>query len=293
MRRIVLIFGACVGALAGRAAGAPAEQEEIYCRYMDDSGEARYGRVEDSVVRALDAAPWAGGRVTGRSASLKDVRLLPPSEPRSILGLAGAYVKADANPPKTVRWFAKSASAAAADGEAIPLPAALDAVKCEVELVIVIGRRVRNATEEEAAEAIFGYTTGTEIFGFVESYHRENGEDPARAEAMLGPGLKLGDKFAPFGPFIHRGVEWRGRARTLAIRSPSGRIKADYRDSTDGLHYPPEKIVSDLSRVQTLEPGDVIFSGTNQAFTATAGDTVVTEVEGLGRLNNRIVGAGR
>lgn len=271
-----------------------ARAEERYCRFLDDADRASYGRVDGDDVVRLTAAPWdAGSRATSDRFPLHAVRLLPPCEPRSILGLAGAYLPAGTAAPPTVRWFAKSASAAATDGEDIPLPAALDAVKCEVEMVIVIGRRIKDADESKAADAIFGFTTGTEISGFVESYQRVNGEDPARAEPMLGPGLKLGDKFAPFGPFIHRGVDWRGRARTLVITSPSGEVKTDYRDSTDGLRYPPEKIVADLSRVQTLEPGDVIFSGTNGAFIATAGDTIVSEVEGLGRLTNRIVPTAR
>jgi len=89
----------------------------------------------------------------------------------------------------------------------VQIPDSLDALKVEVELVIVIGKAVKNASPHEARSAIFGYATGTEIFGFVESYHRVTGEQEGRPESLLAPALKLGDNYAPFGPFIYSDVD--------------------------------------------------------------------------------------
>jgi 2-keto-4-pentenoate hydratase/2-oxohepta-3-ene-1,7-dioic acid hydratase in catechol pathway len=101
--------------------------------------------------------------------------------------------------------------------------------------------------------------------------------------------LKLGDKFAPYGPFIYSGADWRDRKRTLTITDASGETRVAYEHNTSALLHPPEKIVSDLSRVLTLEPGDVIFSGTTKAFIIEAGETVKTEIEGFGVVENLIV----
>jgi 2-keto-4-pentenoate hydratase/2-oxohepta-3-ene-1,7-dioic acid hydratase in catechol pathway len=261
---------------------------DVFCRFQANE-EVHYGRVAGSTIHVLSGAPWLGGQETGESTALEDAVLLPPSEPRNIIGIAGAYASPDSNPPLTSRWFAKSASGAATNGDKVIIPASLDALKVEVELVIVIGKLVKNASPDEAAASIFGYATGTEIFGFVESYHRVAGEDRGRMESLLAPALKLGDNYAPFGPFIYSDVDWRNRKRTLSISTPSGKVRESYEHNTSGLLYPPRKIVSDLSRVLTLEPGDLIFSGTSKAFIVKAGETVTTEVEGFGILKNVIV----
>lgn len=260
---------------------------ETFCRFHSASGDY-YGRVEGSNVHVLSDAPWLGGKETGSTLALQSVSLLPPSEPRNIIGIAGAYAPADANAPKTSRWFAKSASGAATDGDVVAIPDSLDALKVEVELVIVIGAPVKNASVDGARSAIFGYATGTEIFGFVESYHRVADEDSGRAESLLAPALKLGDNYAPFGPFIYSNVDWHDRERNLSIVSATGETRVTYEHNTSGLLYPPEKIVSDLSRVLTLEPGDLVFTGTSKAFIIESGETVITEVEGFGVLQNLI-----
>lgn len=258
-----------------------------FCRFHSNGGD-HYGRVDGSTIHVLSGAPWLGGEETGSTVDMQNVLLLPPSEPRNIIGIAGAYASPDSNPPKTTRWFAKSPSGVATHGDIVMIPDSLDALKVEVELVIVIGETIKNASIDEAKGAIFGYSTGTEIFGFVESYHRVAEEDANRAETLLAPALKLGDKFAPFGPFIYSEVDWRDRERKLAIVTPTGETRVTYVHNTSGLLYPPEKIVSDLSRVMTLEPGDLIFSGTSKAFVIEAGETVITEVEGFGILQNLI-----
>ena len=105
---------------------------------------------------------------------------------------------------------------------------------------------------------------------------------------MLAAGLKLGDRFAPFGPFIHRGTAWEKRARTLHISNATTGKRVDYSGDTTGLLYPPEKILSELSRVLTLEPGDIVFTGTDKALVLDPGDVVTVEIEGLGKLTNTI-----
>ena len=261
---------------------------EVFCRFeLDDM--RYYGRVVGKDIQILSAPPWLGGAATGRTVRLQKVTLLPPSEPRTIIGIAEAYKTLEDNPPRTTRWFAKSISAAATNGDYVEIPTSQDALKAEVELVIVIGKTVKNLSPDQAKATIFGYATGTEIFGFVDSYHRVSGEESARTEKILAMGLKLGDKFAPFGPFIYAGVDWRNRERRLEIRTASGEKRASYSNNTNGLRRTPAEIISDLSKVMTLAPGDLIFSGTSKSFIIHAGETVQTEVEGMGILSNVIV----
>jgi 2-keto-4-pentenoate hydratase/2-oxohepta-3-ene-1,7-dioic acid hydratase in catechol pathway len=113
--------------------------------------------------------------------------------------------------------------------------------------------------------------------------------DEGRNDPFLALQLKLGDGLGLFGPCLHADVDWRNRYRTLVIRDAAGFERESYTHSASGLLYPPEKIVSDLSRVQTFEPGDIIFSATTKAFIVYPGETVSTSVEGLGKLSNRIL----
>lgn len=261
---------------------------EVFCRYADATGSPRYARVDGDTLRTLDNAPWSGGRETGDTVSLAGARLLPPSEPRNILCLANSYAGKEKAPPRFIRWFAKSPGAVATDGDTVEIPAIVDQLKSEVEVVLVVGRPLRNASEAEARNAIFGYTVGNELFGFAETFQKVNGEDPNRTEAMLAAGLKLGDRFAPFGPFIHSGAEWKKRTRTLRIRNAATGKRVDYSGDTTGLLQPPERSLSELSRVLTLEPGDIVFTGTDRALVVDPGDVVTVEIEGLGRITTPI-----
>lgn len=261
-----------------------------YCRY-EFEGRVHYGRVEDDTIYTLRSEPWYDEIETGDTISIQKVRLLAPSEPRVIIGLGGAYKEAWENkePPVSVRWFVKPPGSMAAWNDDIILPASLDEVKAEVELVIVIGRKVKDAGEDRAVDAIFGYTVGNDVVGTVDSYYRRMGETSEFNENLLPPALKTCDRFAPFGPFIYRDIEWRNRKRTLKIIDTNGAQRVLYENSTSGLLYSPGKIVSDISRVLTLSPGDIIMTGTTKSFIAYPGETVEITIEGMGTIKNKIV----
>ena len=264
---------------------------DVFCRY-EYKGEIHYGQVKDGVIHELSKAPWDGGKETGETIGKDDVRLLHPSVPQKIIGMAGTYKEAwadGAEPYNTVRWFLKPPTAAAAPNEDIVLPAALDELMVETELLIVIGKRIKNAGLEEAKDAIFGYSIANDIVGSVSSYHRVNGEPFDQKETLLAPALKQGDGFNPFGPFIYRGVDWRDRERTLIVTNEKTGKRLVYTHNTSNMIYTPEKIVSDLSCVFSLNPGDIICTGTTEALPARAGDRMEVRVEGLGVIVNHVV----
>jgi len=267
--------------------------EEVYCRYQNGT-DVSYGRVDGDTIHSLNAAPWAGGKETGQSIGIKEVKLLHPSEPQKIIGISGSYKEAWAGgkkPFNTIRWFLKPPTSAASPGEAVVLPAAVDLLLAEVEVVVVIGKPVKNASIEEAKEAIFGYCVGNDLVGDVTAYHRIQGESDAQVETLLPPGLKMGDGFAPYGPYIYRGLDWKNRERTLTVTNSKTNMKQVYQHNTSNMIFPPEKIVSDLSRVFSLNPGDVIFTGTTGVVPAQAGDVMEVSVEGLGSLINPVKAA--
>jgi 2-keto-4-pentenoate hydratase/2-oxohepta-3-ene-1,7-dioic acid hydratase in catechol pathway len=258
-------------------------QAGTYCRF-EHGGAIAYGQVEGNLVQALTSAPWAGGEPIGTAFALDDVRLLAPSEPQLIAGLAQSYRNAwpEGGEPPAVRWFVKPPGAAAAPSAPLVLPDYLDELKVEVELVIVIGKTVKNASPTEAASSIFGYTMGNDVVGQVSSFQTLTGDTTDRSEPVLAPALKGGDGFAPFGPFIHTGIDWRDHAKMIEVLSEDPARATSDRTNTSSLIYSPEKIVSDLSKVMTLRPGDIIFSGTNKSFPVRAGDRVNLSIEGIG-----------
>lgn len=266
------------------------DMPNVYCRYEYEN-KVHYGEVVDNFVHELDSEPWLGGSKTGQVVKIEEVKLLHPSEPQVILGLGGAYKNSweGKTPLKTVRWFLKPSSAAASPGDDIVLPKSLDEVKVETELVIVIGKKVKDADEQTAADAIFGYTIGNDVMGNADSYHKIEGEPLDTKENLLGPGLKIGDKFAPFGPFIYTNIEWQNRDWSLIIENSKTNKKLVHKDNTSNLVYPPAKIVSDLSKVLTLNPGDIIFSGTSKSMVAGNGDVVTVTIDGLGTITNKII----
>ncbi len=263
--------------------------QDVFCRFEYNSG-VHYGKVENTQVIPLDKAPWENGKPTGPTIGLKDVKLLCPSEPKVILGIGKPFSKnMDPDRPyKTVRWFVKPPSAAGSPGEKIVLPSLIDKVKVEVELVIVIGKKVKNADVNEAQDAIFGYTLGNDVVGDVNSFHNRENEPADQPESLLAPGLKISDNFAPFGPFIHTSIEWKGHEKELIITGKNGKEVAHYLENTSDMAYPPAKIVSDLSKILTLSPGDVIFSGTAKSFMAKPGDRVTIAIDGIGTCTNEI-----
>lgn len=263
---------------------------EVFCRF-EANGKNYYGKISGDKISPLDKAPWDGGTETGTSYEINNVKLLPPSEPKIIVGLGKGYSESwvGKTAPNSVRWFLKPPSSAAADGEDIILPPTLDEVKVECELVIVIGSIVKNADETEAEKAIFGYTIGNDIMGSVDSYHRLQGDPYDMPEPILVPGLKACDGFQPFGPFIYTGIDWKNMKVSLDVSYKNSDETIHHEQNTKTLLYTTAKMVSDISRVFTLSPGDIISTGTIQSYPVTTGAEVKVSIEGMGTLTNKII----
>jgi 2-keto-4-pentenoate hydratase/2-oxohepta-3-ene-1,7-dioic acid hydratase in catechol pathway len=189
--------------------------------------------------------------------------------------------------PTTPVIFSKFANALAGAREAIPLPAVASQYDYEVELAVVIGRRAANVSAATALDYVFGYCTANDLSA--------RDLQMRTSQWLLGKTL---DKFLPLGPYLMT-ANAVGDPQALAVRCW---VNGDLRQNsnTADMVFPVAHLVAYLSQHMTLQPGDIILTGTPEGVVLgrpqkdwlVPGDEVVVEVEKLGRLVNRLVSAG-
>ncbi|WP_042165680.1 fumarylacetoacetate hydrolase family protein [Paenibacillus gorillae] len=182
--------------------------------------------------------------------------------------------------------FNKFANALAAHGEEVPLPRSSDKIDYEAELAIVIGKTAKYVSKEEALDYVFGYCTANDL----------SARDLQTRTSQWLAG-KSCDKFAPLGPYLVTKDEVEN-PNDLAI---SCKVNGELRQNsnTSDMIFNCEEIVSYISQCMTLEPGDVILTGTPEGVVLgyppedqvylQHGDVVTIEIERLGALTNRMV----
>ena len=197
--------------------------------------------------------------------------------PSKIIGIGRNYVahakELGNEMPAVPIIFFKPPTSLIGDGDTIRLPGVSRRVEFEAEIGVVIGSRARNLDPAEAVRAIAGYTCVNDVT--CRDLQKEDGQW-GRAKGF--------DTFCPAGPRVARGLDWRD----LEIIC---RLNGDQRQrarATD-MHFPIPDLVSFLSGIMTLEPGDLIATGT-PAGTAPLkdGDTVEIEIPGIGVLSNPV-----
>lgn len=243
----------------------------------------RFGSMVDLIAR-WPAVESEVRRATGLLIPLQDVKLLPPvPRPGKILAIGLNYAdhvrETGGEMPQKQIWFCKQPTAANGPYDPIVLPKVSSQVDYEAELVVVIGKRARHLTKENAASAVFGYCVGNDV--------------SARDWQMATPQWMLGKSFdshAPFGPWITTADEL-GDPHSLGVRSfVNGEKRQD--SNTANLVFNVWDQVAHVSQVMTLEPGDLIFTGTPGGVGMGMkpprylkdGDVVRIEVDRLGAL---------
>jgi len=242
-------------------------------------GTEGFGVLEDGTIRIHAGDLFTGASPTGDSVELADVELLPPVRPAVFIGLWNNFHEAAAKGglaiPETPLFFLKSPRSVVGPETPIHPPAGyVGRVIYEGELGLVIGRRVSNADEEEAAAAIFGLTCVNDVTAL----------DLLNADASFAQWARAKgcDGFGPIGPAIATGLDWSALRVKVAL---NGRVRQDY--PAGDMIIPPARIVSLISREMTLEPGDVIACGTSLgALPMRPGMTVEVTIEGIGTLRN-------
>lgn len=272
-----------------------------YCRYLSPSGTARYAFVErqDGVLWATHPMVAPEEDMGARLASLEDhstvafhaapldsLRLLPPVTPTKIVCVGRNYSEHAAElgneVPKEPLLFLKPPSSLLAAGQPIRLPALSKRVDYEGELAIVIGKRCRNiGPDEDVSQYIRGYTVVNDV----------TARDIQKSDGQWTRG-KGWDTFCPVGPFVALAGE--GEIDPLAGEpvSVTTRLNGEVRQngSTRDLIFPIDFLLRYITAFTTLEPGDLIPTGTPSGVgPMQAGDTVEVEISGLGTLRNSCV----
>jgi 2-keto-4-pentenoate hydratase/2-oxohepta-3-ene-1,7-dioic acid hydratase in catechol pathway len=241
---------------------------ESYCLFRDEL-----------TLERLSAAPWLSGAATGELIARPDARLLCPVEPSKIVCVGrnyAAHAKELGNEvPKEPLLFLKPPSSLIAHGEMIALPTQSERVEHEAEIGVVIGRRLRDASERDARSAIFGFTCLNDV----------TARDLQRRDVQFTR-AKSFDTFCPVGPWI----ESERDPDDLTI---IGRVNGSERQRahTRDMVFPIVQLLRFISSVMTLEPGDLIATGTPEGVGPLAPqDIVEIEIEGLGTLINVVEG---
>ena len=242
-------------------------------------GEVAYGAVEGDSVRQLTAPPYEPHETTDHTHSLSDVKLLAPVAPNKIVAIGLNYRShlGDKEPPKVPEPFLKASTSLIGPGDTIVIPReAIDQgvkMQPEAELAVVIGKTCKRATRQDALSYVLGYTCGNDVS--ARDWQRDD---------LSWWRAKSSDTFAPLGPFIVTDLD----PGNLNL---SGRVngKTVQDSNTSDLLYDVPTIIEFVSRAMTLEPGDVIMTGTpGQPGDIKPGDTVEIEVEGVGVLSNPV-----
>ena len=247
-----------------------------FARY-EAHGEIAYGAVEDDAVWQLTSTPFEEHEVTDHAHPLSEVRLLAPHMPGKILAVGLNYAShlGDREPPKVPEPFLKTPSAVINPGDAIVIPEGATKVQEEGELVVVMGKRCKSVSQAEALDYVLGYTCGNDVSERV----WQSGD----LQWWRG---KSSDTFAPLGPFIVTELDPSDLMLTARV---NGEV-AQQSSTSDLIHDVP-RIIEWVSKAMTLEPGDMIMTGTpGQPWDIHAGDTVEVEIEGIGVLSNPVKG---
>ena len=245
-------------------------------RYRGESG-VQWGELEGGTVYPLTGMM---GERSGPGVMLSDVTLLAPCEPRNIVCVGKNYAKhilemggsAD-DLPQEPGLFIKSLGTLADPGDPIPYPSWTENLHFEGELAVVISRTMKDVSETDALQHVLGYTCAVDV----------TARDKQRSDLQWARG-KSADGFCPVGPWVETDLE----TSALSVQTKlNGKVKQD--GNTQDLIFSVPKILSYISSFLTLEPGDLVLTGTPDGVgPMNVGDRLEVTVEGIGTLECQV-----
>lgn len=246
-------------------------------RYQPDNEAPRYGWLHDDKVGDIDGDLFGKYKRKDAKTPIADVKLLAPCMPSKIICVGRNYTEhakeLGNDVPKIPLIFMKPPSSIINPGETILLPPQSKQVEHEAELVAVIGRRARNITTEEAKKYVFGYTVGNDV---TARDLQKIDDQWTRAKGF--------DTFCPFGPWIDTEFNIADAVITCKVNGQPRQMA-----STRDVVFSVPTLIAYVTSVMTLEPGDLLFTGTPAGVGPLKdGDEVVVEIEGLGVLRNPV-----
>jgi 2-keto-4-pentenoate hydratase/2-oxohepta-3-ene-1,7-dioic acid hydratase in catechol pathway len=248
-------------------------------RVATENGPA-WGVVEDHQVRRLPNGPFGSIEVAEELGSLDDLTLLAPATPSKIVCVGRNYAahaaEHGAEVPAEPLLFLKPPSSVIAPGAKIVLPELSSQVEHECELALVIGRPCRAVAEERAWEQVLGITCGNDV----------TARDLQRADPQWTRGKGF-DTFCPLGPWIVTGVGENDIGKIEVSCKVDGELRQQ--GNTEQMVFSPAFLIAYITQIMTLEPGDVIMTGTPSGVGPLhPGDEVTVEVGRVGKLTNPV-----
>lgn len=237
-----------------------------------------YAHIDDSSAHLIDGDIFGEFSKSDISVPLDEALLLPPCTPSKIVAVGLNYMdharEMGLTIPKFPALFLKPSSSVIGHGDNIIYPPMSNRVDYEAELAIVIGKKTSYVSEEKAMENIFGYTclndvTARDLQNIDSQWTRAKGFDT----------------FAPIGPWIETDLNPDNASISLKL---NGNIKQS--SNTKNFIFKTSYLVSKISEIMTLYPGDIITTGTSSGIgPMNDGDTVEVTIEGIGTLKNTVI----
>lgn len=241
-------------------------------------GSSSYGVLEGETIKAIKGMPYSKIVFSGERYNLADVKLLVPSKPQKIICLGLNYLdhaeEIGLPLPKYPVIFLKPATTLVGHNENVILAKMSRRNDYEAELAFVIKKKARHVPEEKAADYILGYTCSNDFTA--------RSLQPKEGQWTIS---KAFDTYCPLGPWISTDFDHTDKKIEMLV---NGEVKQT--SSTSNLIFKPEFLVSYLSKVMTLMPGDVILTGTPSGIDKVEpGDVMTVRIEGIGELINTCV----
>ena len=246
-------------------------------RYQNEEGETVHGWMLEDKVGEVQGDIFGEYRRREARIPIKELKLFAPCEPSKIVCVGRNYIEhakeLGNEVPKVPLLFFKPPSSIITNGGNIILPPQSQQVEHEAELVVVIGKRAKGVTAEQAKEYIFGYTIGNDVT--ARDLQKTDGQW-TRAKGF--------DTFCAFGPWIDTDFDASDAVVTCRVNGQMRQMA-----STRDMVFNVGTLIAYISSVMTLEPGDLIFTGTPAGVGELRnGDVVDVEIEGLGKLSNPV-----
>ena len=256
----------------------------LWCRFQNDKSPS-YGIVEGDRVVAVEGDPFSSYTRTATTHRLDQVKLLVPVVPPTFYAIGSNYhnhvvgrAKVKGTAPK---FYERPRVGYRANSALIPTGAAIVKPKdagpnfeYEGEIVAVIGNTMRNVTPQEAQAGIFGWTIGNDV-----TERDWQKADPTNLRS------KNADTFKPMGPYIATGIQPSEMTTNVRLNG-----ETVHSFPTGNMLFSAAEVISDISRTNTLVPGDVVWLGTDEVPKALVpGDVIEIEITGIGVLRSPVV----
>ena len=249
-----------------------------FCRLLTQDKKGLTGWIHGDHIGLIEGDLFGEFRRQEALIPLKNVTLLAPVKAGKIICIGRNYPEHASEQgvelPEAPLLFLKPPSAIIATNDDIQIPVQSQQVEHEAELVVVIGKKGRWISADKASEYIFGYTIGNDVT--ARDLQHKDGQW-TRAKGF--------DTFCPLGPWIETDLDASDTLITCRVNSELRQMA-----STREMVFTIPQVVAYISSVMTLEPGDLIFTGTPAGVgPLNPGDEVEIEIEGIGVLSNFVI----